>query len=175
MTTRPVLPPEGREPHEHHFHDHAENAPLPKVSDKWRLVVYSAIGAFVFFFPITYNGKQSIPLDHMVTMIQEYIPAVVPWIILVLAGYGTWHSIANKNWEQGAFNEEQSRRLRRPCQLPHRLGCAPACQVTDSRHDAARLRPLHPPAAGTGPQTFRRRARREGAPRHADDAQHLPR
>ncbi|MDD7581478.1 YjiH family protein [Corynebacterium sp. LK2536] len=78
-----------------------ENAPLPRVDGKWRLFVYSAIGAFVFFFPVTYDGKQSIPLDHLVTIIQQYLPGVVPWIILALAAYGTWRSIANKNWEQG--------------------------------------------------------------------------
>jgi len=43
---------------------------IPHVKGKWRLVVYSAIGAFVFFFPMQYQGKSSIPLDHMVTIVR---------------------------------------------------------------------------------------------------------
>lgn len=74
---------------------------IPHVHAKWRMIVYSAIGAFVFFFPVTYKGKSSIPLDHMVTIVREYLPGVVPWIILALAAYGTVRSIINKNWEQG--------------------------------------------------------------------------
>lgn len=74
---------------------------ISHVHAKWRMIVYSAIGAFVFFFPVTYKGKSSIPLDHMVTIVREYLPGVVPWIILALAAYGTVRSIINKNWEQG--------------------------------------------------------------------------
>ena len=80
---------------EHHDRD------IPEVKGKWRLVVYSAIGAFVFFFPLTYQGKNSIPLDHMVTIIREAIPSIVPWIILAIAAYGTYRGIATKSWERG--------------------------------------------------------------------------
>ena len=66
-----------------------------------RLFVYSAIGAFVFFFPISYDGKKTIPLDHMVTIIRTYADAFVPWFILALALYGTVRSIVNKNWREG--------------------------------------------------------------------------
>ena len=73
----------------------------PKVKGVWRLFVYSAIGAFVFFFPISYKGNSSIPLDHIVTMLKEAIPSVIPWIILALAAYGTVRSMKNKNWREG--------------------------------------------------------------------------
>ena len=76
-------------------------ADSPQVAGKWRMFVYSAVGAFVFFFPITYHGKQSIPLDHMVTIIREWLPAIVPWLILALAVFGAVRSIVNKNWHQG--------------------------------------------------------------------------
>ena len=83
----------------HSVMDHREK--MPQVKGIWRLFVYSAIGAFVFFFPISYKGNSSIPLDHIVTIIREVFPAVVPWIILALAAYGTWRSFANKNWREG--------------------------------------------------------------------------
>lgn len=74
---------------------------VPSKKGIWRLFVYSAIGAFVFFFPISYDGKKSIPLDHMVTIIRTYADAFVPWFILALALYGTVRSIVNKNWREG--------------------------------------------------------------------------
>lgn len=67
---------------------------------RWKLFVYSAIGAFVFFFPVTYKEKNSIPLDHMVTIVRDSIPAVVPWLIFALAVYGTVRSFST-----GAFKE----------------------------------------------------------------------
>ncbi|MDO5031994.1 YjiH family protein [Corynebacterium sp.] len=76
---------------------------VPSKKGIWRLFVYSAIGAFVFFFPITYQGKKSIPLDHIVTIIRDYAAPAVPWFILALALYGTARSIVNKNWRQGAL------------------------------------------------------------------------
>ena len=33
----------------------------------WKFFVFSAVGAFMFFVPITVNDKSSIPSDHMVT------------------------------------------------------------------------------------------------------------
>lgn len=79
----------------------ADARELPRVKGKWRLFVYSAIGAVVFFLPVTYKGTKSIPLDHMVTAVKEYLPEVVPWFILALAAYGTIRSIAHKNWQDG--------------------------------------------------------------------------
>lgn len=81
------------------FYENEDEVPSKK--GIWRLFVYSAIGAFVFFFPISYDGKKSIPLDHMVTIIRTYAEVLVPWFILALALYGTVRSIVNKNWQEG--------------------------------------------------------------------------
>ncbi len=75
----------------------------PQGKGLWRLFVYSAIGAIVFFLPVNYDGTSSIPLDHMVTMLKKYLPGLVPWILLALAVYGTGRSIWNKNWRQGTL------------------------------------------------------------------------
>ena len=76
---------------------------VPQVGRKWRMFVYSAIGAFVFFFPVTYQEKQSIPLDHMVTIVRQAIPGLVPWLILALAIFGTVRQIVNKNCQRGVL------------------------------------------------------------------------
>lgn len=73
---------------------------IPQPGGRWKLFLYSAIGAFVFFLPVTYQDKRSIPLDHLVTMVREGIPAAVPWIVFALAVYGTARSFTT-----GAFKE----------------------------------------------------------------------
>ena len=73
---------------------------VPRPGGRWKLFVYSAIGGVVFFFPVTYKEKNSIPLDHMVTIVRDSIPAVVPWFIFALAVYGTVRSFST-----GAFKE----------------------------------------------------------------------
>ena len=58
-----------------------ENQPLQQVKQPelqnskmfhvMKFFVFSAIGIFVFFVPVTLNGKSSIMLDHFVSMIQN--------------------------------------------------------------------------------------------------------
>ena len=76
---------------------------VPRPEGRWKLFVYSAIGAFVFFFPVTYKEKNSIPLDHMVTIVRDSIPAVVPWLIFALAVYGTVRSFSMGAFRQSAL------------------------------------------------------------------------
>lgn len=76
---------------------------VPRPEGRWKLFVYSAIGAFVFFFPVTYKEKNSIPLDHMVTIVRDSIPAVVPWLIFALAFYGTVRSFSTGAFKQSAL------------------------------------------------------------------------
>lgn len=100
MTT-PEAKPEATVNSNHSNSPDDRDTAIPQVKGKWRLVVYSAIGAFVFFFPMQYQGKSSIPLDHMVTIVRETIPSIVPWLILALAAFGTYRGIATKSWERG--------------------------------------------------------------------------
>ncbi|MBK4160698.1 YjiH family protein [Corynebacterium macginleyi] len=76
---------------------------VPRPGGRWKLFVYSAIGAFVFFFPVTYKGKNSIPLDHIVTIVRDSIPAVVPWLIFALSVYGTVRSFSTGAFKQSAL------------------------------------------------------------------------
>lgn len=76
---------------------------VPRPGGRWKLFVYSAIGAFVFFFPVTYKEKNSIPLDHIVTIVRDSIPAVVPWLIFALSVYGTVRSFSTGAFKQSAL------------------------------------------------------------------------
>ncbi|MFJ6254900.1 YjiH family protein [Pseudarthrobacter sp. NPDC092076] len=64
----------------------------------WKLFVYSGIGAFMFFVPVTIVGKNTIMLDHIVSFLQANIGPLLPFyalaVIIAGAGYpfvaGTW-------------------------------------------------------------------------------------
>lgn len=70
----------------------------------WEFFVYSAIGAIVFFLPMTYQGKSSIPLDHMVTMIKQALGPVTGWLIVALMAYGTYRSIMGARWRNSLLS-----------------------------------------------------------------------
>ncbi|MGV0395432.1 YjiH family protein [Corynebacterium uberis] len=70
----------------------------------WEFFVYSAIGAAVFFLPVTYQGKSSIPLDHMVTIIRQLLGPACGWLILALVAYGTYRSIMGARWRNSLLS-----------------------------------------------------------------------
>jgi len=65
----------------------------------WKFFIYSIIGAFMFFVPVTIGEKNSIMLDHIVSWIQTNATGVLPFyaLALILAGAaypfisGTWN------------------------------------------------------------------------------------
>lgn len=82
----------------------SDSQQIPRGTGIWRLFVYSAIGALVFFFPISYKGKKSIPLDHLVTVVRDIMGPSVGWIIVALALYGTVRSFTTEQWKKGVLN-----------------------------------------------------------------------
>ena len=58
-------------------------------ADVLRFVLYSAIGIFMFFVPVTIGGKSTIPLDHIVTWLRENVGAAVPYYALAVILAGT--------------------------------------------------------------------------------------
>ena len=64
----------------------------------WRIFVFSAIGIFMFFVPITIAGTNTIPLDHIVTGIKTYAAPVVPFIVLAIILLGTVRPFLTGSW-----------------------------------------------------------------------------
>lgn len=75
-----------------------ESSSLRSSTGMWKFFVYSLIGAFMFFVPVTIGEKNSIMLDHIVSWIQANATGVLPFyaLIIILAGAvypffsGTW-------------------------------------------------------------------------------------
>lgn len=65
---------------------------------QWRFFVFSAIGIFMFFVPITIAGTSTIPLDHLVTAIRDHAAPVVPFVALALVAFGTVRPFVTGSW-----------------------------------------------------------------------------
>ncbi|WP_342025378.1 YjiH family protein [Arthrobacter citreus] len=66
----------------------------------WRFFVYSGIGIFMFFIPITLGGKNTIPLDHLVTWITGGLGELTRYIALALILAGTVYPFASGRWRE---------------------------------------------------------------------------
>src|SRR5690625_2499457 len=65
-----------------------------------KFVVFSLIGLFIFFVPITINGDSTIPLDHMVNFVQDKFPTFVPYYILLIIMLGAVYPFIDKSWNK---------------------------------------------------------------------------
>lgn len=65
----------------------------------FKFIVYSAIGIFIFFVPITIGGKSTIPLDHIVTYILK-IPHFGPVYAVLLVVLGALMPFYRKTWNK---------------------------------------------------------------------------
>ncbi|NWQ41521.1 YjiH family protein [Bacillus sp. EB106-08-02-XG196] len=87
-----------------------ENRPLQQVQQPelqnsnmlnvMKFFVFSAIGIFVFFVPVTLNGKSSIMLDHFVSYIQLAVPNVLPYYALLVILLGAVYPFVTKSWNK---------------------------------------------------------------------------
>ncbi|MEC1521116.1 YjiH family protein [Neobacillus niacini] len=87
-----------------------ENQPLQQVQqpelqnsnylNSMKFFVFSAIGIFVFFVPVTLNGKSSIMLDHLVSFIQLAVPSVLPYYALLVILLGAIYPFVTRSWNK---------------------------------------------------------------------------
>lgn len=65
-----------------------------------KFFVYSMIGVFMFFIPITVNGNSSIPLSHLSKWVEASFAPVVPYYILLLVAAGAIYPFYSKTWNK---------------------------------------------------------------------------
>ncbi len=66
----------------------------------WKFFVYSAIGAFMFFVPVTIGERSSIMLDHLVTWLRDNVPDVLPYYALLLIAAGAVYPLVTGRWRR---------------------------------------------------------------------------
>ncbi len=70
----------------------------------WKFFVFSAIGAFMFFVPVTIGEKNSIMLDHIVTWIQTHFGGALPYYALVVILAGAVYPFVSGTWKKSTVN-----------------------------------------------------------------------
>lgn len=65
-----------------------------------RFLIFSILGIFFFFVPITVNGTNSILIDHAVTAISDWLgPEVLPYVVLAIVAFGAFRPFVNGAWK----------------------------------------------------------------------------
>lgn len=70
----------------------------------WKFFVFSAIGAFMFFVPVTIGEKSSIMLDHIVTFIQTHAGGALPYYALIVILAGAVYPFVSGTWKKSTVN-----------------------------------------------------------------------
>ncbi|USG67151.1 YjiH family protein [Brevibacillus ruminantium] len=70
----------------------------------WKFIIFSLIGIFMFFIPITVNDKSSIPLDHIVTWLRAVVPGAVPLYAFIVILLGAIYPFATRTWRKNRVN-----------------------------------------------------------------------
>jgi nucleoside recognition membrane protein YjiH len=74
--------------------------PAVSSSNVIKFLIFSAIGIFMFFIPITYNARSSIPLDHIVSVIRaNLLPTARIYALIVIVLGGLWPFL-KKTWNK---------------------------------------------------------------------------
>ncbi len=69
-----------------------------------KFCIYSAIGLFVFFVPVTIDGRSTILLDHIVSAIRNSAPALMPIYALVVIFIGAAYPFLKGTWNRNTVN-----------------------------------------------------------------------
>ncbi|MBE4909751.1 YjiH family protein [Bacillus luteolus] len=80
------------------------NPDLNKGSNLVKFFLFSAIGIFMFFIPITIGEKSSIPLDHLVTWINTTFSTAVPYYALIVILLGAIYPFYTRTWNKNKVN-----------------------------------------------------------------------
>lgn len=86
-----------------------EDAPIIKSSPSSSLLIlrfclYSLLGIFIFFVPVTIQDKTSIPLDHMATWLSGNFKSPMTWFIMLLIVAGSIYPFISKTWNKDTFH-----------------------------------------------------------------------
>ena len=68
-------------------------SPSAKNRDTAAFLGFSLLGLFVFFVPVSLNGKNTIPLDHIITFFRTGLPLFSRYFALLMVMLGAWDAL----------------------------------------------------------------------------------
>lgn len=81
-----------------------ERSKIRSSTGMWKFFVYSFIGTFMFFVPVTIGEKNSIMLDHIVSWIQANATGVLPYYSLALILAGALYPFYSGTWKKSTVD-----------------------------------------------------------------------
>ncbi|GHH96624.1 YjiH family protein [Neobacillus kokaensis] len=89
----------------HQLNQNINNKPsIYSIANILKFLLFSSIGIFMFFIPIEWNGKSSIPLDHFVTWVRSLIGNSASYYVLIIVVLGAIHPFYKKTWNKSAVD-----------------------------------------------------------------------
>lgn len=70
----------------------------------FKFIACSLIGIFMFFVSVPYNGKNSIPLDHLTTIIRTALGDSQKYVVLIIMIIGAVMPFAKKTWNKSPID-----------------------------------------------------------------------
>ncbi|MCI1693185.1 YjiH family protein [Aneurinibacillus aneurinilyticus] len=70
----------------------------------YKFFIFSFLGIFAFFVPITIEGNSTIVLDHIVNAIKAGIPSLLPFYALLVIFLGSLYPFISKTWKKDKVN-----------------------------------------------------------------------
>jgi nucleoside recognition membrane protein YjiH len=64
-----------------------------------KLIGFSLIGIIMFFIPVEFGGKSTIPIDHIVTGLRERLPLVSSTYTIIVVVLGGLYPFVKKTWK----------------------------------------------------------------------------
>lgn len=71
-----------------------------KTKAPWRFFLYSGIGVFMFFVPITIGERTTIPLDHVVNGVRAGLGPLAPYVALAIILGGALYPFVTGRWRR---------------------------------------------------------------------------
>lgn len=95
---------ENRQLEEEAYEDGLNKAPYINARNISKLVIYSFIGAFMFFVPINIGGTSTIMLDHIVQWLQEAPMLLIHIYLVIILFFGAIYPFYRKTWNINMTN-----------------------------------------------------------------------
>ncbi len=70
------------------------------ILNTFKFLVFSGIGVFVFFVPVSIHHKKTIPLDHIITFLKGEFPVFSKNIVLLILIAGSVYPFLSKTWKK---------------------------------------------------------------------------
>lgn len=65
-----------------------------------KFVVFSLLGLFAFFFPLSIGARKTIPVDHIVTYVRSELPRLAASYVIIIMAWGIYTSFREKRWSR---------------------------------------------------------------------------